>query len=305
MKWPATGYSHEALPYHGRSGFVPSCSSVVLDGLAHDERMIVLAAQDKIDDVRDVLGHDADDVTLVPTDRHGRNPGRVTTMLHSFQAGGDGRHSTGVRETGFGALSTAARAEVAFADYLLNDPSLHSWPLSVVCLFDDSDSDDDLLRTMQQGHSIFGDADANPLFAPELAATVYAELPEEGPDDAHRMTVTAGRLSQTRAFVRTVGSGFGLRGDRLDDLVLAANEIVTNSMRYGGGRADVAVWTDEPSVICEVRDRGFVRDPMAGRIAPPPSATSGRGLWLVNQLCDLVQLRSCERGTVVRMFVDS
>ena len=30
----------------------------------------------------------------------------------------------------------------------------------------------------------------------------------------------------------------------------------------------------------------------------------GRGLWLVHQLCDLVQLRTSATGTVVRMSVD-
>ena len=37
-----------------------------------------------------------------------------------------------------------------------------------------------------------------------------------------------------------------------------------------------------------------------GRMAPTPAA---RGLWLANRLCDLVQVRSGEQGTVVRLHV--
>jgi anti-sigma regulatory factor (Ser/Thr protein kinase) len=97
---------------------------------------------------------------------------------------------------------------------------------------------------------------------------------------------------------------YQLAPERIDDIVLAANEIVTNSLRFGGGRAELAMFTDNGAVVCDVRDRGRIADPLAGRITPLPGATSGRGMWLVNQVCDLVQVRSGERGTAVRMFID-
>jgi anti-sigma regulatory factor (Ser/Thr protein kinase) len=59
------------------------------------------------------------------------------------------------------------------------------------------------------------------------------------------------------------------------------------------------VWRDGDALVCEVRDRGQLGDPLAGR-RPTPEQPDGRGLWLVNQLCDLVQLRSSASGTVVR-----
>jgi hypothetical protein len=50
-----------------------------------------------------------------------------------------------------------------------------------------------------------------------------------------------------------------------------------------------------------VRDRGTVVDPLAGRVRPPPGADRGRGLWLANQLSDLVQIRATPEGTAVRV----
>ena len=107
-----------------------------------------------------------------------------------------------------------------------------------------------------------------------------------------------------REFVRSEASTTALRDDRVDDLVLAANEIVTNSVRHGGGRC----------VVADVggRGRGGMRGarsrldprPDVGRLAPPADAASGRGLWLANHLCDLLQIRSSPRGTVVRLVVD-
>jgi hypothetical protein len=38
------------------------------------------------------------------------------------------------------------------------------------------------------------------------------------------------------------------------------------------------------------RDGGHIADPLAGRHQLSEDDLSGRGLWIVNQLCDLVEL---------------
>lgn len=297
-------YQHEALPYAGRAQFVSSCVPVVRDGLARDERLILLAAGEKLDDVRDELGAEAEDVTFVSTDQHGRNPSRITTMLHSFQAAGDGRHSLGLNETVYRGRSPAAQAEAQLSDYVLNDPSLASWALSVVCLFDTTELDADVVQTMRRSHSVVRGEGANADYRPELAAGLYATPLAPAPPAASRLLVEGPELGDLRTFVRSAATSAGVPAERVDDLVLAANEIVTNSLRHGGGRAGLAVWVDDRSLTCEVRDDGHITDPLAGRFAPSPAATSGRGLWLANHLCDLVQIRSSSEGTVVRMSLD-
>ena len=42
---------------------------------------------------------------------------------------------------------------------------------------------------------------------------------------------------------------------------------------------------------------------MAGRLRPVLDEPGGRGLWLANQLCDLVQVRTFENGNVVRIHM--
>ena len=51
------------------------------------------------------------------------------------------------------------------------------------------------------------------------------------------------------------------------------------------------------------RTAGRLQNPMAGRERPTPERDGGRGLWMVNQLCDLVQLRSFPDGGPVRVHV--
>src|SRR5262249_36803302 len=105
----------------------------------------------------------------------------------------------------------------------------------------------------------------------------------------------------------------GLEAYRAKELTLAVHEIASNAVRHAGGTGRLRVWTLEPgldgpaAVVAEVADHGPVvgpiADPMVGRERPATGLDSGRGLWLANQLCDLVQLRTSPDGTVVRMHV--
>jgi anti-sigma regulatory factor (Ser/Thr protein kinase) len=108
-------------------------------------------------------------------------------------------------------------------------------------------------------------------------------------------------LAELRRFVGGWGAEERLHGERAEELVLAVNELATNSILYGGGQGKLRVWREADTLLCEVQDGGHMQDPLVGRERPTPDAKSGRGLWLVNHLCDLVQIRSSDTGTVVRV----
>ena len=81
------------------------------------------------------------------------------------------------------------------------------------------------------------------------------------------------------------------------------NEIVTNSVRHGGGRGVVRMWSEPDRLVCEIRDGGVIDDALADRQLPTAGRDGGRGLWIANHVCDLVQVRSGPAGTVVRLHV--
>ena len=88
------------------------------------------------------------------------------------------------------------------------------------------------------------------------------------PSDSEELGVDRTTLSALRGFIEGRAVKAGLGDERVDDLVYAVNEVVTNSICHGEGRARVSFWTDDGAVTCEVRDRGWIRDPLAGRVAP-------------------------------------
>jgi anti-sigma regulatory factor (Ser/Thr protein kinase) len=83
--------------------------------------------------------------------------------------------------------------------------------------------------------------------------------------------------------------------------VLAVDELACNSVEHGGGRGTLRTWTDPAAVVFEVSDPGVIEDPLVGRGTVEPLADGGRGIWMANQLCDLVQVRSSASGTTVRL----
>ena len=45
--------------------------------------------------------------------------------------------------------------------------------------------------------------------------------------------------------------------------------------------------------------------PLIGREQPAGDLEGGRGIWMAHHLCDLVQIRSGEAGTVIRFHMQS
>ena len=82
-----------------------------------------------------------------------------------------------------------------------------------------------------------------------------------------------------------------------------AHELATNTVRHGGGTGTLLAWHEPGTFFCEVRDAGRIEDPLVGRVEPGMEAECGRGLWLANHLCDLVQIRSLPAGSVVRLHM--
>lgn len=54
-------------------------------------------------------------------------------------------------------------------------------------------------------------------------------------------------------------------------------------------------------MVAEIHDAGRLEQQLAGRVRPTPTQESGRGLWIANQPCDLVQIRSGTGRTRVRL----
>lgn len=126
------------------------------------------------------------------------------------------------------------------------------------------------------------------------------------PDDAQILIAEhfdLQRVTWLRHVVASCAGECGLSGDRLDDFVLAVNELLTNAVRHGGGAGRLRLWRDEAAVVCEVSDTGDGLDPgwRGNGDRPPLDTPGGWGLWLVERLADAVQVDTGAGGTSVRI----
>jgi serine/threonine-protein kinase RsbW len=110
-------------------------------------------------------------------------------------------------------------------------------------------------------------------------------------------------VTALRHAVASCAGRSGLAGDRLDDFVVAVNELLTNAVRHGGGTGRLTLWRDAASVVCEVSDSG-VGLPAAtaeGPHRPASDEPGGWGLWLASELTDTYDIDTGPDGTRVRI----
>jgi anti-sigma regulatory factor (Ser/Thr protein kinase) len=79
--------------------------------------------------------------------------------------------------------------------------------------------------------------------------------------------------------------------------------VAANTLRHTNSSGTLAIWHDGDEIVAEIHDEGKITDPAAGQRRPAADATGGHGLWLVRQVCDLVELRSDQSGTTIRMHM--
>ena len=109
-------------------------------------------------------------------------------------------------------------------------------------------------------------------------------------------------LALLRDQVSVAARQAGLSTDRCQSLLSAVEEIAGNSLRNGGGHAELRIWTRDDALVCQVSDRVELSDPLVGARRPATREQEERGLWLANQVSDLVQLRSARQGSTTRVF---
>src|SRR5690349_14799256 len=104
-------------------------------------------------------------------------------------------------------------------------------------------------------------------------------------------------LPGLRAFVVARAIALGLAPERAELLKLAVSELATNTLLYNIGGGRVQVWTDGDGLLCEVVDRGPAPD--LHRSMPPAEAERGRGLPIVQRICDEVSIGVVADGVAI------
>jgi len=111
-------------------------------------------------------------------------------------------------------------------------------------------------------------------------------------------------LAAIRAVVHRYAVKAGLSEARAIDLVLAVSEVAANTVRHAKSPGSLQIWYGTKEIVCQIQDEGTITDPLAGRRRPSLEARGGHGLWIVNEVCDQVEIASDKTGTTIRLHMD-
>jgi anti-sigma regulatory factor (Ser/Thr protein kinase) len=302
-------FRHEALLYAGDEQFLSGVLPFIEDALTAGDPVVVAVDEAKVGLLSSQLGVDAEHVHFADMHEVGANPARLIPAWSAFieARAASGRRIWGVGEPIWVGRSDAELVECQRHEALLNVAFADSGPISFLCPYDTSALGAEVIAEAHRSHPAVVEGGAHrrsPSFCGiEAAAAPFADPLPEPRGFVAECAFAAGDLARLRQLVGGLARGAGLSASRCDDLVLAVNEVASNSVRHGGGRGDLRIWCEGDTLMCEVRDAGRLDDPLAGRRRPNLMEIGGHGLWIANQVCDLVQLRSSPHGSAVRIHM--
>jgi anti-sigma regulatory factor (Ser/Thr protein kinase) len=297
------GPDHAALVYRHSPDGLASAMSFVREGLALGEAVWIGVSAPLASLFRRALDEREPRAAYFDMAELGRNPGRIIPAMLDFAAAHAGRIRY-VSQPCWPGRSAAAAAEAMRHEALVNLAFARA-DAAILCLYDTAELGPQVAGAAEQTHPrVIRDGrarESSRYCGPGQIPPAY-DVPLDPPPPLARRMSYLDDLRPVRQQVARCAQEAGLAAERAGDLILAASEVAANTLRHTSGRGTLWVWAGPGEVVCEVRDSGNVTDPLAGRWRPADRPT-GHGLWVVNQLCDLVELRTGPDGTVVRMHV--
>src|SRR5262249_50286854 len=192
----------------------------------------------------------------------------------------------------------------ALLNCAFDDLSRDFW---LLCPYDSAALAPSVCETAHATHPYIIDGDVRngcDPFAGHACIDRVLELPLPSvPSNAIVHHFSADDLGCVRAAAAAFARRAALSPARIDDFVLGVHEVAANSVYHGPGRGALSLWTEPDRLLTQVHDPGQIDDPLVRRFEPDVLCSSGRGLWLANQMFDLVQIRSSSSGAVVRMHM--
>jgi anti-sigma regulatory factor (Ser/Thr protein kinase) len=305
-----SGLHHQATFYRDRASFLAATVPFLEEGLAAGEPVLVLVEARKIETLRASIGATSKRIQFTDMSAVGRNPARIIPAWRQFveENGGGTRAVRGVGEPIWPGRSEDEIAEAQIHEELLNLAFADVPAMSLLCPYDASLLSPTVISQAKRAHPFVADGGAVRecnLYDKNSGAAVFADRALSNPPD-HALEVTFDDygLRDVRDIVQHEARIAGIDGQRAADLGLSVNELATNSVEHGGGSGILRVWQTDDVLVCEVGDKGQIDDPLIGRVAPAEHEVGGRGLYLANQLCDLVQVRSRPGRTTIRVHME-
>lgn len=301
-----TPFVHEAFFYGNDDDYLAGTVPFIEAGLAAGEPVLVAVPTPRLDMLR---GHFARtsgaQLQFAAMDQMGRNPAWIIPAWADFvqSTSTTGQPARGIGEPIWLGRTDDELVECGRHEALLNLAFANAVGFTLLCPYDVSSLDPRVIEEAHRNHphvSRPGIRHANESYVGSVPAWLETPL-SPVPVGVEALTFDRGSLAWIRRRAVEAAAAGGVKPERLGDVALAVSEAITNSVCHGGGSGEVSLWKESGTFYCQICDRGRISDPLAGRVKPSANSPAGRGLWLMNQVCDLVQVRATPDGQLIRL----
>jgi anti-sigma regulatory factor (Ser/Thr protein kinase) len=299
------GLAHLAYLYDDQRDYLSYLSAFAGAGLQNAEPVFVAVPGYRAALLRERLGAESPLVRHGAMAETGRNPARLIPELRAFIDEHAGRPVRYIGESIWPGRSGPELCEATRHEALMN-LAFHTAAVTIVCPYDVRGLAGSVVSGACCTHPVIvqhGQTQRAAGYAGPGVVPARCESPLPAPPRDAEVLGYETSLREIRRLVSGYGTALGMADERITNLVIAASEITANTLRHTAAGGTFWVWHTGEEVICQVADEGWIADPLAGRRRRPPEEP-GHGLWVVNQVCDLMEIRSSEAaGTVIRLHM--
>jgi anti-sigma regulatory factor (Ser/Thr protein kinase) len=295
---------HEALLYRNAEHLGHVAAGFADEAAGRGEPVLVVLPAPSRALMADALARTGAELRFEDMYACGRNPSCLLGLFEDWIAEHDGPVRV-IDEPVWPERSHAEVVEVLRHEALVNHV-LAEDRVTMLCPYDATHLDAEALEGAELTHPLVvrnGTPHPSPSYADPLELVSGRRWPQTPGREPITELDFGGDLHALRHAVASDPLAETLGRARRADLVFVINEAATNAVKHGDGHCTTRLWQDGEAVVSEVITSSAVGDALVGRRRPDDGATGGRGLWLINQMCDLVEVRTGNGGTAVRMHL--
>lgn len=303
---PAPGFVHEALIYSSEQEFLGAALPFLEAGLGAGEPILVAVQERNVEALSRRLPPDSDRLELWTAEEWYENPSRSRAKFAAWVAG----HRNGHRVRLLGEPPWPLASEARIREWARHESVLNvefaDLPLTFACPYDARALPESVIEHARSTHPEIrgpGGVAASEHYADPRAYCRRLNGEGRAHKGAPAVETEIAGLAAVRRLVEGEARRAGLAGKRIEDLVLAVDEIATNALRHGAAPAAIRIWRQPEEVVFEVRDGGGgVADPLAGQLRPELARGRGWGIWIARMLADAVEIRTGAGESAVSIY---
>jgi hypothetical protein len=309
-------FEHCACIYEDDSQFLDTAVPFLAGGLALGEPVLAVTTPANLELLGTALGERSADVDYAESAFFGRRPPRRVAAFYRYWKGSQGGGGAPPRgrvrilaEPVWAGRSAREITAWTRMEAALN-VTLASASISMICPYDVRTAGAGVLADALRTHpaQIAGSRQSpSPEYAdPAAFARSCDTRPLAQPPDGTQTFDFDGDLRGLRRFIVGSAAAHGVAGDRADMLVLAVSEVGAYLKSRWPASATVRTWEQPGAIVCDFRQPGAaISDPFLGLRPAELAPGDGDGLWLANQICDWMDIRSDPAGSTIQLQIPS